>query len=356
MGIPEDDYRTAVDGIRESRSKRVGTGRDKTRGPGDSVDARDVPNGITTDGAARGYDGRSAKEYGDSDESSTRTPQDGGGIARGVPDKDRQATNHTGRNSYESGISDTSATQGQYAPERIAALDREHPGVVDAIAREQERRRVQAEQFGIELANEPDADDLPEPPPQERMPRGGYKQSRKGPRVDSVTGSVGAMPPPSPTTQTATKSAAYKSKEQQQRQQPKDNILRFPFRLGVRAAAVPLSDSEVVKYHDDVVSALTECCVLADKVITHTNRAHTPAYIWQELEPREIVKIADILLRTGKRSAATASFVRAMVQNFDKLQLGLITGSRFMATLKHYADNGGVYLGFIIPGPSIKHK
>lgn len=130
----------------------------------------------------------------------------------------------------------------------------------------------------------------------------------------------------------------------------------FQFARKEKAPAVPLTDKEAAELRSDLIDGLATACELADTFITHTNREHVPAYVWQELEERERAQIADVLLAAGKRNAQTAGMVRAFTQNHAKLKLGMITGSRFLATLRHYQDHGGFYLGFIIPARTTKHR
>lgn len=340
----QDDYRRNVDTIRTRRDSAAA--RNKTRGPGDSTHAGNVPDGISPHGAAIRHDGNVPQYDGVNDNGGIGAAEISGGIAGRSTNQSGQATNNPGRSGRESGDVNTT-------PSPTRQQLRDTPAARAAIARERERlEKLQAQYraYGIDADTLPesagsDPADLPEPPPVERIPPGGYRKGK--PRIDGVTGRVGGVAGTTASTTSATAETSIK-----------DNILRFPFRLGGKAKTVtaPLSEDEAKRYREDTINALEVCCKLADTIITHTNRKHTPAYIWQELERKELSSIADILIRTGKKNPATAKFVRAMVQNYDKWELGMITGSRFMATVQHYADNGGVYLGFIIPGPAVRHR
>lgn len=345
MGMSDNEYRERI-AAANTRSNR-GKTRAEARGQGDSTDARNVPNGNDAHRAIGGYNRVSAGQSGQRDTTSNGTDTGSSGIDGRINNADRLTANDTRGNHGESRVSESVTPP---FSQRIESV----PGASDAIRREQQRRlelQQRYQEFGIQDDSKTTDDDIPEPPPAERIPRGGYSK-RNAPRVDSVTGRVGGT-----TTENSSKSAQSKA-------QPNtgNSILRFPLRIGRNGGQKqteppkPLTDDEARKYRDDLIAALREATKLADDFISNTNRKHTAAYIWQELEDREIAQIADALLSLGKRNPSTAKMVRVVVVNYAKWEIGLITGSKFMATLRHYAENEGFYLGFIIPGPQHKHR
>jgi hypothetical protein len=109
--------------------------------------------------------------------------------------------------------------------------------------------------------------------------------------------------------------------------------------------ASPLGVKEANEFYDllknDILPTVADW---ADWAISHTNRAQAPAVIWSDLEDDELDVLADAMISVARINPAAAQAVRGVVWAWKRVKVGIITVPRFLMTVDHYAENGGIYL------------
>lgn len=85
---------------------------------------------------------------------------------------------------------------------------------------------------------------------------------------------------------------------------------------------------------------------LMDKGITATNQERAIAVIWSDMDDEDIGVLVDVTIDGAKRSRIVATAVRQVSRAHNMLRVGLITGPRFLATVRHYSQHGGFVLPF----------
>ena len=83
-----------------------------------------------------------------------------------------------------------------------------------------------------------------------------------------------------------------------------------------------------------------------DEGITATNREKAKAVIWSDMDDDDIDVFVEVIIGSAKKSRIVATAVRQVSKSYAMLRLGIITGPRFMATVKHYQNHGGFVLPF----------
>lgn len=92
-----------------------------------------------------------------------------------------------------------------------------------------------------------------------------------------------------------------------------------------------------------------------DYGITQTNKAKAVAVIWSDIDDSDILVLVEETIAAAKRSRIVATGVRQLSRAHRLLRLGIITGPRFMQTVKHYSNNGGFILPWMEAVPLENH-
>lgn len=115
-----------------------------------------------------------------------------------------------------------------------------------------------------------------------------------------------------------------------------------------------LSVTEAKLMRGPLINALGELCDRIDDIMTHTNRNGAQADCWGTISADELAILADVLLAVAQRSGRAAFAVRGIVSAARYLEVGLILGPRFVATVQFYAQNGGIGIPMLM-GPLPAH-
>lgn len=89
-----------------------------------------------------------------------------------------------------------------------------------------------------------------------------------------------------------------------------------------------------------LVSAMLDYFSYADELLYATIKGHPRVEIWSTIDDEECGILADALIARGKRSAAGAAQVQAMIDVHKNLKVGMILAPRFYQTFRVYVDNG----------------
>ena len=102
-----------------------------------------------------------------------------------------------------------------------------------------------------------------------------------------------------------------------------------------------LTDKEAKELLPKTQASLRTLFRYADEGITATTRDGARASIWRTIDDEDLQILADAMVEAGRKSRIIATTVRKMVGMHRMLQIGLITGPRFVMTLQHYKRHGG---------------
>lgn len=102
-----------------------------------------------------------------------------------------------------------------------------------------------------------------------------------------------------------------------------------------------LTDKEAKELLPKTQASLRTLFRYADEGITATTRDGMRASIWRTIDDEDLQILADAMVEAGRKSRIIATTVRKMVGMHRMLQIGLITGPRFVMTLQHYKRHGG---------------
>lgn len=118
----------------------------------------------------------------------------------------------------------------------------------------------------------------------------------------------------------------------------------IPLALPVIGAIESLSRVEQVNLREPLFEALRTIFEGSDNLISKTNARKVEAYIWQEIDDEDTYFLVDALIRSGARVPVVGTAVRTVTHAHKLLRAGVILMPRFIATVKHYSDNGGFVL------------
>ena len=102
-----------------------------------------------------------------------------------------------------------------------------------------------------------------------------------------------------------------------------------------------LSEKEAKDLLPKTQASLRTLFRYADEGITATTRDGARASIWRTIDDEDLQVLAEAMIEAGRKSRIIATTVRKMVGMHRMLQIGLITGPRFVMTLQHYKRHGG---------------
>ena len=102
-----------------------------------------------------------------------------------------------------------------------------------------------------------------------------------------------------------------------------------------------LSEKEAKELLPKTQASLRTLFRYADEGITATTRDGARANIWRTIDDEDLQVLAETMIEAGRKSRIIATTVRKMVGMHRMLQIGLITGPRFVMTLQHYKRHGG---------------
>lgn len=125
--------------------------------------------------------------------------------------------------------------------------------------------------------------------------------------------------------------------------------VKFPSPLSIlKTGAKKLDEMEARAIRPFLIEAITGYSDYADDLISRTNRNRVVLTgdnaIWSSLTALEIATLADGILVIGKRVPHVAVAVREVAKTWHMVQAGIILVPRFLATMRFYADNGGIAL------------
>jgi hypothetical protein len=102
----------------------------------------------------------------------------------------------------------------------------------------------------------------------------------------------------------------------------------------------PLTEMEAKALKPQLISALLDYFGYADEILYATVKGHPRVEIWGTIDEEECGVLVDALIARGKKSAAGAAQVVALVESYRHLKVGLILAPRFYQTMRLYLDNG----------------
>lgn len=105
-----------------------------------------------------------------------------------------------------------------------------------------------------------------------------------------------------------------------------------------------LTDKESKEYKEKMSAVLLTIFRYMDEGITATNAHKVRAQIWSDMDDDDLSVFVEVLIGGAKKSRIVATAVRQVAKAHNMLRIGIITGPRFMATVKHYQNNGGFSL------------
>lgn len=123
---------------------------------------------------------------------------------------------------------------------------------------------------------------------------------------------------------------------------PTLHVPALPNPLAIFRGGETLSVSEIAVLRPLLLEALTGYSEYLDGILSKTNKAHAESMIWSSMTADEIETLVDTLLLFGKRSAQVALVAREISRSWHMVKVGMILAPRFYATMRFYADNGGL--------------
>ena len=113
-------------------------------------------------------------------------------------------------------------------------------------------------------------------------------------------------------------------------QQGKQKKSKSLFGLGKDGTV--LSKREAEELEDPFKAALKDDCKYADQFLWWYSKDASQPQIWSDMDNEEIDTLATVLLKRAQRSAATAAFVRNVVDGADYISTAVILVPRVMKT------------------------
>lgn len=111
-----------------------------------------------------------------------------------------------------------------------------------------------------------------------------------------------------------------------------------------KAVRKAFSEAEARVVKPMLVSAMLDYFSYADELLYATVKGHPRVEIWSTIDDEECGILADVLVARGKRSAAGAAQIQAMIDVHKNLKVGMILAPRFYQTFRVYMDSGGMSL------------
>jgi hypothetical protein len=111
-----------------------------------------------------------------------------------------------------------------------------------------------------------------------------------------------------------------------------------------KAVRKAFTEAEAKAIKPMLVSAMMDYFSYADELLYATVKGHPRVEIWSSIDDEECGILADVLIARGKKSAAGAAQIQAMVDVHKNLKVGMILAPRFYQTFRLYMDNGGMSL------------
>lgn len=111
-----------------------------------------------------------------------------------------------------------------------------------------------------------------------------------------------------------------------------------------KAVRKAFTEAEAKLIKPMLVSAMMDYFQYADELLYATVKGHPRVEIWSSIDAEECGILAEALIARGKKSAAGAAQIQAMVDVHKNLKVGLILAPRFYQTFRIYMDNGGASL------------
>lgn len=111
-----------------------------------------------------------------------------------------------------------------------------------------------------------------------------------------------------------------------------------------KAVRKAFTEAEAKAVKPMLVNAMLDYFQYADELLYATVKGHPRVEIWSSIDAEECGILADALIARGKKSAAGAAQIQAMVDVHKNLKVGLILAPRFYQTFRLYMDNGGASL------------
>jgi hypothetical protein len=107
-----------------------------------------------------------------------------------------------------------------------------------------------------------------------------------------------------------------------------------------KAVRKAFSEAEARAMKPLLVSAMLDYFSYADELLYATVKGHPRVEIWSTIDDEECGILADVLIARGKKSAAGAAQIQAMVDVHKNLKVGMILAPRFYQSFRLYMDNG----------------
>lgn len=104
----------------------------------------------------------------------------------------------------------------------------------------------------------------------------------------------------------------------------------------------PLSSAEANKLRPMLMTVFDSVFEMVDWFISHANREHAAALIWSDMDEDDTAILVDAWLAASQRSSRVAFATRGVVRSQHYLEIGKITGPRFLETFMFFARHGGV--------------
>lgn len=102
----------------------------------------------------------------------------------------------------------------------------------------------------------------------------------------------------------------------------------------------PLTAAESQRLEPMLISGIVAASELSDWFISHSNKAHATAIIWQ-MDEEDAAVIASFIMLGGKKSGRVAMGIRGASHVANLYDLGKITAPKFGQMFLFYARNGG---------------
>ena len=95
------------------------------------------------------------------------------------------------------------------------------------------------------------------------------------------------------------------------------------------------------KLKGDLADLIQDAGDYADYALTHLNRNGAKSDVWA-FDDDEAVKLAEVWLSRGRKSARAAATIRYVLSQWAYVQVAMLLGGRFVETVAFVADNGGM--------------
>lgn len=123
---------------------------------------------------------------------------------------------------------------------------------------------------------------------------------------------------------------------QTQQKQEQETTQKKRFFKGSKEGEV-LSELEAERLKEPLCAAIKDDCKYLDEALWWYSHDAAQPQIWSDLDREEIETLATVLLKRGQRNAATANFVRNVVDSSDYINTAIILVPRFIKTTQQVA-------------------